>query len=287
MNGKGHPKQRRPGITAIDAVIVSADGRDIDALTDELTARGCRIERAHEPETVAAAVVGGRPAISVVDLRSDDKLAFRLLSWLCRNASCESVVVTTHQQVDTRLRAIEIGALHFLIAPFEIREAVAIVEALIERARTSQRGRVDAGDIKVDSAQRCITRSGETVPLTPRELDVLLVLVERSEQPVSKRELLAEIWHDDERSENVVEANVSSLRRKLHALGPAVIHTVHRKGYVFRPVSTSATLTRTALAAERDRLVRERDAVVARRDELLRRLRAENGSAPMRPSTRS
>ena len=52
--------------------------------------------------------------------------------------------------------------------------------------------------------------------------------------------LLTAVWGTEARSQNVVEANVSSLRRKLHALGPPVIHTLHRAGYIFRPVRSSA-----------------------------------------------
>ena len=55
-------------------------------------------------------------------------------------------------------------------------------------------------------------------------------------QPVTKQKLLVAVWGAEARSQNIVEANVSSLRRKLHALGPPVIHTLHRAGYVFRPV---------------------------------------------------
>jgi DNA-binding response OmpR family regulator len=269
------PKGSKPGPRAAaspDVVIVSVGFSDVDELASGLRARGIAIERAHEPETVAAAVVGGHPSLSVVDLRSADGMGFRLLTWLCRNASCDSLVITEHRQVEARLRAISIGAVHHVQAPFDAREAIALVEALTERARVTKHGRVEAGDIAVDSAQRCFTRGGETMPLTPRELDVLMLLIERSEQPVAKRTLLGEIWDDDSRSENVVEANVSSLRRKLHALGPPVIHTVHRKGYVFRPVLTSTPLSRATLVAERDRLIRERNAVLARRDELVRRV---------------
>jgi DNA-binding winged helix-turn-helix (wHTH) protein len=66
---------------------------------------------------------------------------------------------------------------------------------------------------------------------------------------VSKQDLLCTVWRGEDRSENVVEANVSSLRRKLHGLGPPVIHTVHRTGYVFRPVALTGSVARATLAA--------------------------------------
>jgi len=100
--------------------------------------------------------------------------------------------------------------------------------------------RLVAGDLTVDLAQRSAVRNGKRVALTPREVSLLVTLIERSEQPVTKQELLTAVWGAQARSQNVVEANVSSLRRKLHALGPPVIHTLHRAGYIFRPVPTSS-----------------------------------------------
>jgi two-component system, OmpR family, response regulator len=267
---EGAPERRAE---SIDVVVVARDVRDLEDVVEALADDGLRVERMHEPEVVAAAVVGGRPDVIVVDLRDDDGLADRMLTWVGRHARCASLVITGANDVDARMRALYLGASDHVVAPFEPREAVARVKALIARRRSGQRARIEAGDLTIDPAQRCITRGGETVPLTPREADLLIALVNHADQPLSKRDLLEIVWGAELRSENVVEANVSSLRRKLHALGPPVIHTVHRTGYVFRRTTPEPSLTRTRLFAERDRLLRERDEVVARREELLQRLR--------------
>jgi two-component system, OmpR family, response regulator len=269
-----HPPPRRRE-QPLDVIVVAPAKTDIMAVLLSLAARGLSIERYHQPEAIAAAVVGGRPDVAIVDLRGGDSLADRMLTWLSRNASCASLVITDADGVDARLRALHLGASDHLVAPFDEREAVARVQVLIGRKRSAHRTRIEAGDLTIDAAQRCVIRGGETVPLTPREVDLLVALVENRDHPLSKRDLLDTVWRDEVRSENVVEANISSLRRKLHALGPPVIHTVHRTGYVFRPASPTPATTRAALVAERDRLLRERNEVVARRDQLLERARAE------------
>src|SRR5262249_54735430 len=162
-----------------------------------------------------------------------------------------------------RIQALQLGAIDHLVAPFEVREGIVRTELLIARRRAGREARLEAGDIMIDAAQRTALRNGELVTLTPRELALLTVLVQRRGEAVSKQDLLTRVWRGETRSENVVEANVSSLRRKLHGLGPPVIHTVHRTAYVFRPVSQSIPAARASLVAERDRMVRERDAIIA------------------------
>jgi two-component system, OmpR family, response regulator len=263
--------ERRP--QSLDVTVVARDTEDVGKVVEALAAQGLRVERMYEPEAVAAAVVGGRPDVIVVDLRDDDGLADRMLTWVSRHARCASLVVSGADDVDARIAALHLGADDHVVAPFETREAVARVQALIARRRSVRRAPIEAGDLVIDPAQRCITRGGETVPLTPREADLLMALVNNADQPLSKRDLLDIVWGAEDRSENVVEANVSSLRRKLHALGPPVIHTVHRTGYVFRRTASEPSLTRRGLVAERERLLRERDEVVARREDLMQRLR--------------
>jgi two-component system OmpR family response regulator len=276
VNGQG-PGRGAPTTPSIDVVIVAREREEVRGLELALRSRGSVVECAHDSDTIAKVVVGGHPDAIVVDLRDDDGLSERLLRWVCRNAPAPALVVTNLDDTAGRLRALELGAADHLVAPFDVREGVARVERLVAQQRAGRRRRIEAGDMTIDAAQRSVIRNGETVSLTPREIDVLRFLVERRGTTVSKAELLEAVWNGETRSENVVEANVSSLRRKLHALGPPVIHTVHRSGYLFRAETPSVTATRVALIAERDLMVRERDEIIARRDELILRLRSERG----------
>jgi DNA-binding response OmpR family regulator len=149
-------------------------------------------------------------------------------------------VITDVKQVDARIRALELGAADHIVAPVSVRESVCSVDHLLEQRRKDRSDRFEIGDLTIDPAQRTAVRNGEFLRFTPRELALLLMLVQRRGEAVTKRELLSTIWHGQARSENVVEANVSALRRKLHAVGPPLIHTVHQRGYVFRPASPSS-----------------------------------------------
>jgi two-component system OmpR family response regulator len=271
----GDLKKQKP---PIDVLFVGRSANDVCMLCAALDDKNIAGLVVSNPDTVAAALVNGRPEVIVIDLRNGDALGERTLRWVCRDPSFAVLAISNPFEVNARLEALELGVADHLIAPFDVREGVARVQLLLTRQRAKHQGRVEAGDLVIDVAQRTVTRAGQAVPLTAREVDVLTELARHPEQPMSKRQLLNAVWHGGGRTENVVEANVSSLRRKLHSLGPPVIHTVHRLGYVFRPVHKSASLSRTTLVAERDRLVRERDEMIAHRDALIERLRTEKQS---------
>jgi two-component system, OmpR family, response regulator len=244
---------RANGQEPIAVLVVARPAEDINGLMEALVDRGHTVGRACSAEEVARDVVGGRPDLVIIDFRSDDGIADRILSWVCRSGTSSTLVITELRQTGKRVRALQLGADDHLVAPFDVREGLARAETLIARREAMRESRLDAGDIAIDALQRAVIRNGELVSLTPRELELLMMLVKRAGQPVSKRELLCTVWRDEARSENVVEANVSSLRRKLHGLGPPVIHTLHRSGYVFRPVAAFPLPARATLVAQRER----------------------------------
>ncbi len=178
------------------------------------------------------------------------------------------------------MRALRLGAFDHLVAPFDIGEGAMQIELLVERRRAAHHAELVAGDLTVSPAVRTVTRNGQVVALTPRELDLLLVLIRSRGIAVPKQDLLETVWNGDNRTLNVVEANVSSLRRKLHGLGPPVIHTVHRSGYVFREVRCAPPdATRERLALDHESIVRStRNG--ARDELLLNRRRTSSGLAP-------
>lgn len=213
------------------------------------------------------------PACLVADLCASVTMAMFAESY-CENVSTSVVVVTDLADATSRVRAIEYGAADHLVSPFEAREGAARVQRLVARHTARRDSRVAAGDLTFDLARQIVLRNGRRIDLTGRELAVLLALARETPRVVSKRELLQQVWGGALRTQNLVEATISSLRRKLERTGPRVIHTNHGHGYSFRPVPP-APAGRVDVAAERDRLIRERDEIIARRDEAIARLRAQ------------
>ncbi|HET9531419.1 MAG TPA: winged helix-turn-helix domain-containing protein [Blastocatellia bacterium] len=93
----------------------------------------------------------------------------------------------------------------------------------------------DFGPFRMNSVERIMLREGEIVPLTPKQFDLLLLLVENRGHVVEKQRLMDEIWPDTEVEEGNLTVNISALRKALDegANGPRYIQTLPRRGYRF------------------------------------------------------
>lgn len=135
------------------------------------------------------------------------------------------------------IQALDTGAYDFVIAPFHPRELQARVSALLRRHRAAH-GRDDvfvlAADLRFDARQRVVTGRDRTIVLTPREADVLRVLVACRNEIVSREQLRRDVWGDAAQApDRAVDLLVSRLRRKIEAdpRTPRLIRTAWGIGY--------------------------------------------------------
>ncbi|HEV2369551.1 MAG TPA: response regulator transcription factor [Acidimicrobiales bacterium] len=126
------------------------------------------------------------------------------------------------------------GADMYVEKPFDVDKLLARVAGLLggRREVTPQRWKV--ADVMVDREGRVVARNGQKLNLPRREFDLFCALARRPGRVLSKEQLLGEVWGYEEYDDNVVERRVSSLRTKLEAHGPRLIHTVWGSGYVLR-----------------------------------------------------
>lgn len=140
--------------------------------------------------------------------------------------------VTVADSMSDTIAGLEAGADAYLTKPFDPEELLARVRAALRRARRLTSRVIAVGDLLIDERARHVVRGGAAVQLTPSEYDLLSVFVHHPGQTFTKSQLRNEAW-DRSVDLNAVEARVSSLRRKLEAHRPRLIHTLHGRGYVF------------------------------------------------------
>jgi two-component system OmpR family response regulator len=134
------------------------------------------------------------------------------------------IFVTARDSVEERVKGLQLGADDYIIKPFAI-------EAVVRRRKSLLP--LEYGDLKLDLATRAVWRGGRALDLSPREFDLLRVLVSNADRVMTRAELLASVWgiHFDPET-NVVDVHVARLRRKLEAHARPLIHTVRGEGYV-------------------------------------------------------
>jgi two-component system, OmpR family, alkaline phosphatase synthesis response regulator PhoP len=151
------------------------------------------------------------------------------------------LMLTARTHVDDRVDGLHSGADDYLIKPFDPKELLARVSALLRRLGKSPLTPVlkyQFGDVAVDFERREVTRAGLPVNLAAKELLLLRHLIDHRGSPVSRDRLLARIWQDQPFiGARTVDVHVAWLRQKLEAnpQSPRYIVTVRGEGYSFQP----------------------------------------------------
>jgi len=207
------------------ATSLELEGHTVDLA--ETGPDGLRLARASAPDLI------------ILDLMLPGMDGYRVLKSL-RDEGVETPVIflTARGEEADKVLGFRLGADDYVTKPFGLLELLARVEAHLRRtARTAapHSGSVERfGDVEVDAAARTARLRGEEVPLTPKELDLLLALLRRNGAVASRLELLKEVWdHRAAVMTRTVDMHVAELRRKLedNPSRPRHILTVWKAGY--------------------------------------------------------
>ena len=214
-------------------LIVEDERRLAESLRDLLAARGFEAEAVFDGETGAAYAELGVYDLIILDVMLpglDGRQVVRRL----REKHCGTPVLmlTALSELEDRIEGLEAGADYYLTKPFDTRELLACVNALLRR----QGGQVDelrCGNTALDLSAGILRCSEEQIRLSAKEFDVMRQLMLAGERHVSKSLLLERVWGFDSNAvENHVEVYVGFLRKKLGRIGSNVrIAAVRRLGY--------------------------------------------------------
>ncbi len=145
--------------------------------------------------------------------------------------------LTARDTLDDRVQGLDAGADDYLIKPFELRELLARVRALLRRKGTGTTNtQVKAiGGLELDSENRLAYRHGRVMTLAEKEAQLLAYFLAHPQQLLTHEQIQAHLWPAEHPpSSNVLAAQIRLLRRKIEGPGETtLIHTVYGKGYRF------------------------------------------------------
>ena len=152
------------------------------------------------------------------------------------------LMLTARSEVSDKVQGLDCGADYYLTKPFEPRELLACVRALIRRQpelRTGNAG-LTCGDLRLDRSTFSLTCGERSVRLSRKEFDMMELLMMNQKQVLTKETLLLKIWgYESEAEDNNVEVYISFLRRKLEHLHSKVkIRTIRMVGYCLESPET-------------------------------------------------
>lgn len=178
------------------------------------------------------------PAVVLLDVLLPDIDGVILCGRLRAMTSAIIIMVTARTDVETRIASLDLGADDYVTKPFVLGELLARMRALLRRYRANGATRLHVADIELDPVERTVNRGARLISLTPKEFDVLVVLMRHPGRVIDRASLFAEAWPDEPiEGSNTVQVHVHHLREKIHGPGEApLLHTMRRAGYVLRRV---------------------------------------------------
>jgi two-component system, OmpR family, KDP operon response regulator KdpE len=234
-------------------LVVEDDDETRGALARELANRGYRVDEAADGKTALSRWESRRPDLVLLDLGLPDIEGLDIVRRIRREATTPIVILSGRYEEREKVEALERGADDYVTKPFGVDELNARLRVALRRAAgptADEGGRIVIGPLEFDGTRHEARVDGERVELTPREFEILRVLLSNAGRLVTKGRLLRAVWGEAYQGEDsYVYVHVSQLRRKLAAADPTgtlrdLIVTEPGVGYRVRELDRPATLDR-------------------------------------------
>jgi len=212
-------------------LVVDDEPHIVELATLYLKNEGYQVVTASDGAQALTQIAAAHPALLILDLMLPE-----IDGWeVCRRVRAASrlpiIMLTARSDDVDKIVGLELGADDYLTKPFNPRELVARVKAVLRRAEPSPGEVLRAGPLTIDPARREARLAAQLLNLRAKEFDLLRVLVEHQGMVLSREQLLDLAWGFDFYGETrTVDVHVAHLRRCLGD-GPLVIETVWGVGY--------------------------------------------------------
>jgi two-component system copper resistance phosphate regulon response regulator CusR len=171
----------------------------------------------------------------ILDVMLPGKDGWQVMDELRSECDVPVIFLTARDQVDDRIRGLQLGADDYLVKPFSFTELVLRVRTLLRRGVVRESEVFQLADLQIDPLRHKVTRQGLNIVLTNKEFMLLHLLVRRQGEALSRAVIASQVWDMNFDSDtNVVDVAIKRLRAKIDApFEQKLIHTVRSIGYMF------------------------------------------------------
>lgn len=204
-----------------------------DSIQTLLQQKGFEVETAYDGETGEEYAQLGIYDLLILDVMMPKMNGYEVARKV-RSRKCGTpiLMLTARTTLEDRITGLNAGADYYLTKPFDTRELLACINALLRRQGT-QINEVVYGNTSLDLASGMLVCGDNSIRLSAKEFDIMRFLLQSGSRNLSKEVLLARVWgYDSDAVENHVEVYVGFLRKKLSSIGSNVrIEAIRRMGY--------------------------------------------------------
>lgn len=201
-----------------------------------LAENGYEVDWANDGEAALQAALHGHHDLIILDIMLPRRDGWSVLGELRKAGNATPVLfLTARDEVEDRVRGLDLGADDYLVKPFAFSELLARVRALARRGSGAPgEVRYEVADLVIDAVHHQAERSGQRLALSPREFDLLAFLAAHAGEVHSRAAIAKEVWGmRSEGDTNVIDVAIRRLRTKADIpFTPRLIHTVRGVGYV-------------------------------------------------------
>jgi two-component system response regulator CpxR len=221
-------------------LVIDDDVGLCELVTEYLEPEGYSVEAVHNGEAGVERALSKEHALVVLDVMLPGINGFDVLRRIRAHSRIPVLMLTARGDDVDRIVGLEIGADDYLPKPFNPRELVARIRAVLRRAQPAETQdgptALTVGDIEIDNGTREVRSSGKVVELTSVEYDLLEKLLRRAGQIAKREELVKEVLGRElSPFDRSIDMHISNLRKKLgaHASGGERIKTIRGVGYIY------------------------------------------------------
>ena len=214
-------------------LIVEDDRILADSLKEMLIKKGFDVEAVYDGEDGAEYAELGVYDLLILDVMMPKMNGYEVARHVrAKRCATPILMLTAKSGLEDRIEGLNAGADYYLTKPFDTRELLACINALLRRQGTEV-DELRFGNTELDLSTGMLICGEKSVRLSAKEFDVMRFLMQSKEKNLSKEVILARVWgYDSDAVENHVEVYVGFLRKKLASIGSDVkIEAIRKLGY--------------------------------------------------------
>jgi two-component system copper resistance phosphate regulon response regulator CusR len=220
---------------ALKILIVEDEPKTGDYLKQGLTESGFVVDLVRDGTDGLHAAMTEPYDLVVLDVMLPGRDGWSVLQAIRRAGRDMPVLfLTARDQIEDRVKGLELGADDYLVKPFAFSELLARVRTLLRRGKAKEAEVLRVADLELDPLRRRVSRSGTRIELTAKEFALLELLLRRQGEVLPRSLIASQVWDMNFDSDtNVIEVAVRRLRAKIDdGFEPKLIRTVRGMGYV-------------------------------------------------------
>lgn len=212
-------------------LVVEDDCNTNQVICEFLKDAGYGVTAAYNGEEAMLRFCEQRYDLVILDIMLPKKNGMDVLREIRDVSNVPVIMLTALAEEYTQIKSFDLQADEYVTKPFSPVVLVKRTAALLRRSHPIDRTTVTFEDITVDFSAYTVSKNGETIPLTTKEIEILRILIENQGAVLSRLQILDAIWSfDSDISDRIVDTHIKNLRKKLNC---SAIHTVKGIGYKF------------------------------------------------------